>query len=345
MSPQSKPVPQLQSSLSISAIGDILIHKRVYTDAKTDHGYNFAPMLDQVKPYLNQSTITIANEETMIGGTELGLSGYPAFNSPKEVGSTLKDLGVDIVSIANNHSLDKGAEGIRHAINNWRDIGLMYTGAYKSQADHDHIRVYKTKNKPSVAFLSYTYGTNGIKTPAGMPYLVNRIDYGKIKHDIEQAKSQADAVVVSFHFGQQYQPLPNQGQKDLAQFAADQGVDVVIGHHPHVLQPLAWVTGKNGNKTLVDYSLGNFFSGQDDFNKRIGGMLTFDLKKTSDKQDPIQAVNPKFLVTFVTKEGPYNYEAVPMYQLDKYKKEYEQTKKHISRWLPELKFVEKSANK
>ncbi|UOQ45073.1 CapA family protein [Halobacillus salinarum] len=329
----------IRDPLTISAIGDILIHKRVYTNAKTKSGYDFLPMLDQVKPYLTKSDITIANEETMIGGKELGLSGYPSFNSPKEVGEALKASGVDIVSIANNHSLDKGETGIRHAIKNWEDLGMMYTGAYKSRKDQQQIRVYKTPAQPSVAFLSYTYGTNGIKTPAGKSYLVNRINYSVIKSDINRAKKRADAIVISFHFGKQYHPLPTQEQKKLSQFAADQGVDVVIGHHPHVLQPLEWLTGKNGNKTLVAYSLGNFFSGQDAFQKRIGGMLTFDLVTTSNKKDPIQAEDPRFLITFVSSEGAYKYEVVPMASLKKYSGDYEETKKHLSQWMPELSFI------
>ncbi|MGY0693658.1 CapA family protein [Virgibacillus sp. FSP13] len=334
--------------ITLSAIGDILIHDRVYNDAEVGDGYDFLPMLEKVKPFLNDTTITIANQETMIGGKEIGLSSYPAFNSPVEVGDALKKVGVDVVSIANNHTLDRGEEAIHRAISNWEAIDMMYTGAYKDKKDSEDIRIYQTDEGISVAFLAYTYGINGIPVPDGKDYLVNLIDKEEMASAINKAKKQADVTVLSLHFGNEYERLPNDEQKDLAQFAADNGVDVVIGHHPHVLQPLKWVEGKNGNKTLVAYSLGNFLSGQDERYNRIGGILKFTIKQITsvDGEKNVEVTDPKFMPTFVRFHNETDYRVVPMYQLTNEElkdanKQYQEIKEHMSQWMPELEFMEK----
>ncbi|WP_010529385.1 CapA family protein [Lentibacillus jeotgali] len=333
--------------ITISAIGDMLIHSRVYEDARTDDGgFNFMPMLEQVKPYLNDSTITFANQETMIGGEDLGLSTYPAFNSPYAVGTALNKVGVDVVSLANNHTMDRGEEAIKNAIEHWEKIDMMYTGAYKSEGDSNKMRVYETDEGISVAFLAYTYGTNGIPIPNGKDHLVNLIDKEVMSKRIGEAKQQADAVILSLHYGTQYERMPTAEQKDLAQFAANEGVDVILGHHPHVLQPIDWVEGKNGHKTLVAYSLGNFLSGQDEFYRRIGGIFRFSIEKAMENgETTVKVKEPKFLPTFVNYENWANFEVVPMYQLtdDEFtnaKGHYQEIKKHMSRWLPELEFIE-----
>src|SRR5699024_2358586 len=180
---EKKAPPIVREEITLSAVGDILIHDRVYDDARTEDGFNFRPMLAQVKPFLEEATITVANQETMIGGEEIGLSGYPSFNSPYEVVDALKDAGVDVVSLANNHTLDRGEEAIQNALSYWDSIGMMYTGAYKNEKDRETIRVLETEENISVAFLAYTYGTNGIEVPEGKEYLVNLIDPKKMKQD------------------------------------------------------------------------------------------------------------------------------------------------------------------
>lgn len=348
---EEDPEPQepevVEKEITVSAIGDILIHSRVYHDAKVDHGYDFTPMLEQVKPYLNNTTITIANQETMIGGTELGLSTYPTFNSPHELGDALKEVGVNVVSIANNHTLDRGEEAIQSAIRHWETIDMMYVGAYKDQLDRDRIRVFESDEGVSVAFLAYTYGTNGIQVPDGKDFLVNLIDRDVILGDVTEARELADAIVLSLHFGDEYERMPNEEQKDLVQFAADLGVDVVLGHHPHVLQPTAWVTGVNGNKTFVAYSLGNFLSGQDQYYRQVGGIVTFTILKTiKADEESIDITSPKFMPTYVKSENKTNYKVVPMFQLTNNDLEhahhhYEDIKAHMSQWMPELEFIEK----
>lgn len=163
----------IHSQITVSAIGDILIHDRVYDDAWDGKKYNFKPMLAETADYLREPEITVANQETIMGGESIGLSGYPNFNSPVEIGDALQDAGVDIVTMANNHTLDSGEEAIQNAIAYYQEIGMLYTGSFQSKKDQSEIRVIETDQNISVAFLSYTYGTNGMPIPEGKPYLVN----------------------------------------------------------------------------------------------------------------------------------------------------------------------------
>ena len=335
-----------EAEITIAAIGDILLHDTVYKDAKTDEGYDFMPMLELVKPYFKESTITFANQETMIGGEEIGLSSYPQFNSPTEIGDALKESGVDIVSLANNHTLDRGEEAIQNALAHWDKINMPYVGAYKDKQDAKKLRVIETDEGIDVAFLAYTYGTNGIPVPEGKDYLVNLIDKDKIATDMKQAKSEADVTIISLHFGDEYIRLPNDAQKDLVQFVADLEVDAVLGHHPHVLQPAEWVEGKNGNETLVIYSLGNFLSGQDELHRLIGGMFRFTVKKTVEGGDVnIELHIPQFLPTYNFYQNWRNFKVIPMHELtDKQlkdaQKHYKEIKEHMSQWMPELEIIQ-----
>lgn len=344
---EQEPEPEvIEQAITVSAIGDILIHSRVYNDARVDGGFDFTPMFEQVAPYLRETTITFANQETMIGGEEIGLSTYPAFNSPYEVGDALKDAGVNVVSIANNHTLDRGEKAIQNALRHWETIDMMYVGAYKDQLDRETLRLFETDEGITVAFLAYTYGTNGIPIPDGKDFLVNLIDREVMLTEITQAKEVADAVILSLHFGNEYERMPSDEQKDLVQFAADLGVDVILGHHPHVLQPMAWVTGANGNQTLVAYSLGNFLSGQDKYYRQVGGMAKFTIHKRIEGEDEtVSIVNPQFMPTYVKSEAHQNYRVIPMFKLTdndlpNAASHYEEIKAHMSQWLPELEFIE-----
>src|SRR5699024_5658975 len=198
--------------------------------------------------------------------------------------------------------------------NHWEKIGMMYTGAYKDEKDASNIRVMETDQGMDIAFLAYTYGTNGIPAPEGKDYLVNYIDKTQMKKDIKKAHGKADVDVLSLHFGTEYERLPNDEQKDLVQFAADEGVDVVLGHHPHVLQPPEWVEGKDGNNMFAIYSLGNFLSGQDQPYTQIGGILKLTIKQTIDHDEStIEVKKPTFMPTFVDINDDYN--VFPLYQI------------------------------
>lgn len=328
-------------TITLSAVGDLLIHDRVYNEAKTDDGYDFMPMMESIQPYIEEATVSFANQETMIGGEDIGLSSYPSFNSPTEVGDAVKELGFDIVSIANNHTLDRGEEAILNAIDHWNKIETPYIGAYESVEDRDQVRVIETEEGISLAFIAYTYGTNGIPVPDGKDYLVNFIDYEQIKADIALAQEQADVVVASLHFGEEYEMMPNQEQKDLVQFVADEGVELILGHHPHVLQPVEWIEGKDGNETFVVYSLGNFFSGQRDFEKQTGGILNVHVTKDRATGEVV-VHTPSFLFTYVTAEDwmMYPFFELTEEQLPDHETLYTEMKDHMKQWVPELDFVE-----
>ncbi|MCT1902447.1 CapA family protein [Oceanobacillus sp. FSL W8-0428] len=341
-----KETDEIDPKVTVAAIGDILIHDRVYDDAWDGKKYDFKPMLAEVADYLKEPEITVANQETIMGGESIGLSGYPSFNSPFEIGDDLQDAGIDMVTMANNHTLDRGEEAIQNAIAYYEEIGMPYTGSFKSEEDQSEIRVLKTDQDISVAFLSYTYGTNGISVPAGKPYLVNLIDREQIKKEVEKANELADVTIVSLHFGIEEERMPNQEQEDLAQYAADLGVDVVIGNHPHVLQPVEWLEGKEGNKTLVAYSLGNFLSGQYQFYNRIGGIFEFDLVK---EEDEVLVKTPRFLPTFVEfEEDGDTMTDVHVVPLEKASEEQienpdavlSEIKSHMTQWMPELEWIE-----
>lgn len=325
-------------TVSLSAVGDILIHGTVYDSAKTPDGYDFGPMFEKVKPYLEQSDITVANSESIIGGSDIGLSSYPSFNSPFEVGDALKDAGVDVVAMANNHTLDRGTAAIENAINYWDQIGMQRTGSYLSGEERDQITV-RTVNGITFSFLSYTYGTNGIPTPAGKEYLVNRIDKELIRKDLQHAKEHSEVAVLNLHFGDEYKPLPNEYQIDIARFAAENGADIILGHHPHVLQPPEWIETSDGRKVFIIYSLGNFLSGQNEIPRQIGTILTIDVeKKTGPDSTEISIQNPSFTNTFV-KNKDYSW-----FEIDLLKNVHpdlnEQVKSHLSTWVSDLEFIE-----
>ncbi|MDQ0859553.1 CapA family protein [Bacillus sp. V2I10] len=306
-----------RSAVTLSAFGDILIHGRVYNDAKTGSGtYDFKPMIKDVKPLIGKSDITFANQETMIGGTEIGLSTYPSFNSPFEVVDAFQDAGVDIAGIANNHTLDRGEKAILNATDRYDEIGMPYVGSYRNSQDADTPRVIN-KNGVKLGFLAYTYGTNGIPVPEGKPHLVNLIDKPKMIKDIEEMKKLSDAVIVSMHWGVEYIRLPNEEQQELAKFLADQGVDLVIGHHPHVLQPMEWVEGQNGKKTFVIYSLGNFLSGQVGEYKEIGGIFSIKITKELSKgTKKMELTEPGFVPTIVVNQNNRAYRVKELKNVD-----------------------------
>ncbi|MED4015223.1 CapA family protein [Sutcliffiella cohnii] len=300
------------TEVTLSAVGDLLIHDSVYHTAETADGYDFKPMINPVKQFLMETDISIANQETIIGGTEIGLSNYPSFNSPFEVADALLDAGIDIVSIANNHTLDRGERAIMNAIGHYEKIGMQYTGGYKDEEDRDTLRTI-TKNGLVFSFLSYTYGTNGIPIPQGKDYLVNLIERDRIERDIAHARKHSDIVVVSMHWGVEYVLYPNQEQESLAQFLADAGADIVIGHHPHVLQPMQFIEKKDGGKMFVVYSLGNFLSAQVGNYKDIGGIVQLRIAKTIDKDGShVNIEVDQFIPTYVSQLRSAKYHIVPL---------------------------------
>ncbi|WP_233443850.1 CapA family protein [Halalkalibacterium halodurans] len=292
--------------ITLAATGDVLLHERLYRKAKIKDGsgYNFDELLKDAEPLFEKGDLKIVNQESIIAGEELGLSDFPHFNSPVEIGYKLKELGVDIANLANNHVLDKGEKGILKSIENWEKIGIPYVGAYKNKKDQETLRIFH-KNGLRVCFLSYTKRMAGVKIPKNKDYLVDSFEdanVGKIKKRIQQVKSNdlADVIVLSIHYGKEYHLLPTSDQIEISNTLSDAGADIILGHHPHVLQPPAYILNSRGKETFCIYSLGNFFSGQKGIYRQIGAYMTIDIEKpTPDKNALLKIDNPTIKLTYV----------------------------------------------
>ena len=249
-------------SIDIIMVGDILLHDRVNESGLMEDGtYNYDHMFAQVKDDISEADIAIVNQEVILGGRDMGLSGYPAFNGAFEVGDSLVDAGFDVVLHATNHALDKSKKGLFSCLSFWEEnypeIGVL--GIHDTETDAEEIYVKEVEGI-KIAVLNYTYGTNGIALPSDMPYAVDMWDEDAIKADVELAKTMADFIIVCPHWGTEYVFEETKDQQKKAQFLADLGVNLVIGTHPHVVEPVKWVEGVNGNDTLVYYSIGNFIN-------------------------------------------------------------------------------------
>lgn len=347
MKPEPTPIEAQErvTKVTLAAVGDVLIHSSIYKDARTKDGYDFTPMFDKIKTYIDQADIAIANLESMIGGEQLGLSDYPRFNAPYEVGDALQATGFDLVNLANNHTLDRGEKALQNTIQHLSQLGIEYTGAYSSPEDQQRIRVLN-QHDISFAFVSYTYGTNGIPVPEGKPYLVNLIDLPAVTEDVKKARQLADVVIVQVHFGQEYVDLPDEQQKLFARTAAEAGADIIIGHHPHVLQPTEWLISSSGRKTFVVYSLGNFIAAQEGKRKRIGGILQLEIHKLiKGTNSRIELHNPAFLPTWTAMSNWRHYRVLPLLkapeaQLPNAQHAYKEIELHMKQWMPELKIIE-----
>lgn len=189
---------------SLLMVGDALIHSTLYQDAKTNDGYDFKPMLERIKPIASKYDLEYYNQETILGGEELGLSNYPRFNSPYEVGDAFIDAGFNLVSLATNHTMDKGEQGVLNSLAYWnKQKNILTAGSYSSFEDRDR-KVIKEINGIKYAFFSYTTWTNGLSTPTGKEYLNNVYNEELVKADIERVKEEADVIIVAMHWGTEY---------------------------------------------------------------------------------------------------------------------------------------------
>lgn len=275
--PEEVKLPEV-FEMSLLMTGDGLLHGAVYKDAYNGEGYDFSSQLEILRPIVQEYDLAYYNQETILGGVELELSGYPMFNSPQEFGRDMVDLGFNLVSLANNHSLDRNVKGIENSMRFWNSQeGVVTAGTYLSQKERDEIPVYEW-NGIRYTFLSYTYGCNGLTRPEGMDYLVNIYDDEMLIKDVKKAKEKSDLVIVAMHWGNEYTHVPTEEQKRLATLLADSGVNIIIGNHPHVIQPIEWI-----QDTLVVYSCGNMISAQDELPRNIGLMVGIDIKMIKDE--------------------------------------------------------------
>ncbi len=274
------------TTIQVTMVGDVLLHDPVSASGRMEDGsYNYDHMFAHVKEDISQADLAIANQEVILGGREIGISGYPAFNGAFEVGDSLVNAGFDVICHGTNHALDRGKTGILNCIGFWRtnypEISVL--GIHDSQETQNQICVKEVKGV-KIAILNYTYGTNGISLPADMPYAVDIIDRDKIARDITQAESVADFTIVCPHWGIEYTHYQNSEQESLARFMTECGADLILGTHPHVIQPVEWVEAENGNRALVYYSLGNFInytsdSGPGTAQRALGAMAVVEMTK------------------------------------------------------------------
>lgn len=249
-----------ENELDLVMAGDVLLHLRLaYWSENGKGGYDFNPIFKLIKPIIKKADLAIVNQETILGGKELGVSGYPTFNGPYELGDAIANAGFDVVLQSNNHSLDRGKQGIYNCLNFWKKYPKIKTvGINTSEAQKKKLCIYE-KNGIKVAILNYTYGTNGIPLPKGMPYAVNYLVKDEVINDIKRAEKEADFTIVCPHWGTEYYRGITDYQKTWSKIFVENGVDLVLGAHPHVIEPIKYVTDKKtGHKMLVYYSLGNF---------------------------------------------------------------------------------------
>lgn len=265
-------------TIRFNAVGDNLIHGAVYKDAKTGpNSYDFTPYYEHIKPYIDEADVSFINQETIVGGKELGLSHYPRFNSPEEVIEAIADTGFDLVNAASNHSLDKGEKGILNALNTFAQYpSLTVAGINSSIEEQNQLRIMESKGV-TIGFLAYTYGTNGIPSPKGKEYLVNRIEEEKITKDVSEARENCDILIVSMHWGTEDSHTVNSMQQHYAKLLHNLGVDVIIGTHPHVIQKVDLLQSET-QETLVIYSLGNFLSAQAKVKEMLELMMSWEIE-------------------------------------------------------------------
>lgn len=264
--------------LSLLFLGDIMQHdsqiKAAYNDGTSQYTYDYSPCFEFVKPYIESVDLAIGNLELTFAGPPY--KGYPQFSAPDELGLTLKDIGMDVLVTANNHSVDRGKKGIDRTIEMLDSLKIQHTGTFRDTVDRmNDYPLLIEKNGFKLALLNYTYGTNGIAIPK--PAVVNLLDTVVMRKDINRAKElNPDVIIVFTHWGLEYQSQPSVQQRKITEFLFKKGVSLVIGSHPHVLQPMEWRKEKN---QLITYSLGNFVSGQRDRYKNGGAMIRVDLEK------------------------------------------------------------------
>lgn len=281
--------PKEDQHFTMSVIGDIMCHNTQYKDAYTSNGsYDFSYVFQDIKSYIGEANIVVGNLETTFAGKARGYSNYPTFNTPEQLAYNLKDFGIDVVSTANNHCMDKNFSGLVSTLNYLDDAGISHMGTNATPEDQNKILI-KDVNGIKIAFLAFTYGTNGIPIPSDKPFAVNLIDENLILNQLSLAKEQnPDLICVNMHWGIEYQTKQNKEQERLANLLFKNGADVILGSHPHVLQPMEkkTITLEDGSTKdcFVIYSLGNFMSGQTKANTRNSVILNMSFTKSGETE-------------------------------------------------------------
>ena len=335
-----KPVVE-ESNISLVMIGDALIHGAVYNDAKKGSTYDFKPMFSEIRDVFKDSELRFYNQETILGGTSLGLSNYPQFNSPQEVGDAFMDMGFNLVSLATNHTLDKGYSTKYKTITNSREYwdkqtDVIAAGSYTSFDKRDEV-IIKEVNGIKYGFLAYTTYTNGLVVPKGKEYYVNVYDEDIVKKDVEKIRDKVDLLMVSMHWGTEYNLGVSSSQKKIANYLSSLGVDIIIGTHPHVVEPIEFI-----GKTMVVYSLGNFISAQVGVEKLTGLIAKVGIKKTTvDGKVYMELYNPQADLIYTCKAAQCgHFKVYPYNKLTS--KILPDSKKHYDKYMGVVRKLDKN---
>lgn len=315
-------------TFNMAVTGDIMCHNTNFKDAynSSTKSYDFSYYFTDVKKYLQVADITVGNLETTFAGSSRGYSGYPTFNTPEILAKNLKKAGFDVVSTANNHCMDKGYSGLTSTIDYLDEADLSHTGTFKSKEDQEKILIKNIKGV-NIAFLSFTYGTNGIPIPKDKSYAVNLIDKDLIKKQIELAKKEnPDLICVSMHWGIEYQTSANKEQKDLADYLFENGADIILGNHSHVPQQMEKRSIKQKDGTTKDgfviYSLGNFMANQNKQYTQDSAILNIEMTKHKENGNiTIDAVT--YTPTYMYKNKSKSYQSFKILDIEREIKLYE----------------------
>ncbi|MCM1577592.1 MAG: CapA family protein [Ruminococcus sp.] len=315
------PPPPKKLRVSFTALGDNLIHSSIYNQAarraENEGEYDFSHAYAGVANLLDKADITVLNQETLICGDEYGLSTYPCFNSPEALGEYMAELGVDVFTIANNHTLDKGEQGLRDCLEYYDKHGYVRVGAYIDSADRENIRTVEA-NGVTVSFLCYTESLNGLSLSGNTSLEIGRTqDIDRIKAEIAAAREISDICVLSLHWGVENNTEVQDWQRVMAQELGEAGADVIIGNHPHVLREVETFVNSDGRETLCAYSLGNFISAQSVGTNLIGGILNFEVSLGDEENRYPAAVENLEFIPIVTHYDT-NYANVRLYKLSDY---------------------------
>ena len=296
------------TNVTISVVGDLMCHSVQFNFARVEaDSFDFSGVFREVNKYPSSSDFTYGNLETVLAGKSKSYSGYPFFNTPDAFLDAIKNAGFDLLVTANNHALDQGEKGILRTIKKMNEIGINHTGTFISQRDRDSVRIVNLKNI-KLAVLAYTYGTNDIPVPKGKNYLINLIDFDLIESDIAKArKDGAEIVLVNFHYGEEYKREPVTFQNEVVNKTIEAGADIIIGGHPHVIQPVNYFKTDSAklDTGFVAYSMGNFISNQRWRYSDAGLILNIQLVKNRNT-DSIYIKNVSYVPTWVFKGSTEN---------------------------------------
>ncbi|MCR5107453.1 MAG: CapA family protein [Lachnospiraceae bacterium] len=316
--------PAVPPDIELVMVGDILLHIPVVNTAKREDGtYDFSAIFSRTKDEISKADVALVNEEVMIGGSELGITGYPTFNAPFEIADALHDTGFDVILHATNHALDRGKQGIINCTTYWEENypDIVYTGIAAREEDSKDICIYESGGY-RLAILNYTYGTNGIPFPEDMPYAVNMLEEERVISDIKRAEKEADLTIICPHWGWEYNLDKNPEQEKWAQLFLENGADLVIGTHPHVIEPIEELRRENGEIMPIFYSIGNFVSwtsgtGNHITDRLLGGMAKVKIGYDEEGRVSVKDYKAKALICDLHRD----MDGVVVYPLSEYNEE------------------------